>query len=84
MVVEGASCVLVVGWKSTSAELFTFVLDGPTAPIGEERRNFGASVQAVEAGLGIGLSLELNRGQIAEFLTVISFLETCSIGDKSK
>ena len=66
--VAGASCVLGVGWKSTFAELFVLALGDLRAPTVVERRSFGASVQEVEAGLGIGLGLELNRGLVAEFL----------------
>ena len=40
-VIEAASCVLGVGWKSAFAELFVFALGGPTAPTGVERRSFG-------------------------------------------
>ena len=42
IVVEEASCVLGMGWKSTFAVLFVFVLGGPTAPTGVERRSVGA------------------------------------------
>ena len=77
-------CVLGMVWDSAFAVLFVFVLAVPTAPTGVRRRSFGASVQAVEAGLGIGLSLEYNRGLVAESLTVICLLGIVSSGEKSK
>ena len=87
-VVEGTSCVLVVGWKSTFAEVFVFVLGGPTAAIGVERRSLGSPGPGIgkteEVGLGLGLDLGLNRRQVAEFLTVIALLEIVSTGEKSK
>ena len=59
--IGGASCVLGVGWKSASAELFLFALDGPTAPTGVERRSFGSPGprwgKADEVGLRLGLRL---------------------------
>ena len=77
-------CVLGMGWDSAFAVLFVFVLAVPTAPTGVRRRTFGASVQAVEAGLGIGLSLGSKRGLVAESLTVICLLGIVSTGEKSK
>ena len=79
-----------VGWKSTFAELFVSALGDHTLPTGLERRSFGASVQAVEVGLGLEfwlglkLALGLNRGLAAEFLMVISLLEIVSTAEKSK
>ena len=78
------SCMLGMGWESAFAVLFVFVLAVPTAPTGVRRRSFGASVQVVEAGLGIGLSLESNRGLVAECLTVMCLLGIVSTGEKSK
>ena len=58
--------MLGVGWKSTFADLFVFVLGGPTAPTGVERRSLGSPGpgcgKADEAGLalGSGLGLGLN------------------------
>ena len=65
-----------MGWDSAFAVLFVLVLAVPTAPTGVRRRSFGASVQAAEARLGIGLSLESNRGLVAESLTVM-FVGAC-------
>ena len=58
---------------------FIFVLGGPTAPTGVERRSSGSpgtgsgKVEGVglRLGLELGLALELTRGLVAEFLTVI-------------
>ena len=70
-VVEAASCVLGVGWKSAFKELF-FVLGGPTAPTGVERRSLSSpgpgSGNTQEVGLGLGL------GQVILFLKLIYLL----------
>ena len=75
--IEGASCVLGVGWKSASAELYVFALGGPTARTGVERRSCGSlgpgSEKADEVGLRLGLGL--NRGLVALFVTAISLLK---------
>ena len=67
--------MLRVGWKSAFAVLFVFVLGGPTAPTGVERRSLCSpgpgSGKADEGGLGLGLGLGivlgLNRELVAEF-----------------
>ena len=84
--VEGASCVLGVGWKSAFAVLFVFVLGASTAPTGVERRSLGSpgpGTGKVEE-VGLGLALGFNKGLVAEFLTVIALLEIVSTGKKSK
>ena len=56
-----------VGWKSAFAVLFAFVVGGPAAPTGVERRSFGppgpesGKAEEVALGLGLRLGLELNR-----------------------
>ena len=55
-----------------------FVLGGPTAPTGVERRSSvspgtgSGKAEEVGLGLGLGLALEFTRRLIAEFLTVLS------------
>ena len=79
-----------MGWKSAFTELFFFVLGGPTAPTGVERRSLGppgpGSGKTDEVGLRLGLELGLglNRGLVAEFLMAISLMEIVSTGEKSK
>ena len=64
--IAGGSFVLVVGWKAAFAGLFGFVLGGPTAPTGVERRSVASSVQgsgkADEVGIALGLGLGLGLG----------------------
>ena len=82
--------MLGVGWKSASADLFVFVLGGPTALTGLERRSSGSpgpgSGKADEVGLriGLGLGLGLDKGLVPEFSTAKSLLEIVSTGEKSK
>ena len=71
------SCVLGMGWESAFVVLLFLFWLSPQRPPGVRRRSFGASVQVVETGLGIGLSLESNRGLVAESLTVICLLGNC-------
>ena len=77
-VVEGAPCVLGVGWKSAFAVMFVLVLGGPTAPTGVERESCGSPMEGsgkeheVGLGLGLGLGLGVSTGLVAEFLTLYS------------
>ena len=70
--------MLRVGWRSGFAELFVFVLVGPTALTGVERRSLGSpgpgSGKVDEVELGLCLGLGLSKRLVAECLKAMSLL----------